>query len=395
MSRASRLRLPALAAGAAMIALVLGACGENMTTPDETDTTATDATTPTVAVNSSVAGFDAQQVYADAAPSVVTIISILGDGGLSGGGGQGSGFVISDSGEIVTNAHVVTDAEDTGASNPSDIHEAKQVYVEFGDHNQVPADIVGFDPNADVALIKVDPDGLDIQPIELGNSDDLAVGQPVAAIGSPFGQQQSLSTGIVSATDRSIDSLTQFKIDGGIQTDASINPGNSGGPLIDADGEVIGIDQQINTTSGGNEGVGFAVPINLAKRSIDQLRDNGEVSYPYLGVATMTLFPQLAERLGVDTDHGVLITQVNPGSPADEAGLKAGNDRFRFQAQQVIGGGDVIVEADGDQLEQDGDLATAILDKEPGDTVTLKIIRDGKTEDVDVTLGDRNDAESG
>ena len=158
---------------------------------------------------------------------------------------------------------------------------------------------------------------------------------------------------------------------------------------------VIGIDQQINTTSGGNEGVGFAVPINLAKRSIDQLRDNGEVSYPYLGVATMTLFPQLAERLGVDTDHGVLITQVNPGSPADEAGLKAGNDRFRFQAQQVIGGGDVIVEADGDQLEQDGDLATAILDKEPGDTVTLKIIRDGKTEDVDVTLGDRNDAESG
>ncbi|MFN8149868.1 MAG: trypsin-like peptidase domain-containing protein [Solirubrobacterales bacterium] len=396
MSRVSRLRLPALAAGAAAVALVLGACGENMSSPGTTDATATDATTPTIAVNTAIGGFDAQQVYADAAPSVVTIISILDDKGLSGGGaGQGSGFVISDGGEIVTNAHVVTDAEDTGAANPTDINAAKEVYVEFGDHNQVPAEIIGFDPNADVALIKVDPDGLDIQPIGLGDSDELAVGQPVAAIGSPFGQEQSLSTGIISATDRSIDSLTQFKIDGGIQTDASINPGNSGGPLIDADGEVIGIDQQINTTSGGNEGVGFAVPINLAKRSIDQLRESGEVAYPYLGVATQTLYPQLAERLGVDTDHGVLITQVNQGSPADEAGLKAGDDRFRFQAQQVIGGGDVIIEADGDELEQDGDLATAILDKEPGDTVTLKIIRDGEEQDVDVTLGDRNDAQTG
>ncbi len=369
-----------------------------MTTPDTTGTdTDSTASTPTIAINTAVRGFDPQQVYADAAPSVVTIISVLDESssGLGGGGaGQGSGFVISDDGEIVTNAHVVTDAEDTGAANPADINEAKEVYVEFGDHNQVPAEIIGFDPNADVALIKVDPEGLDIQPIELGDSDDLAVGQPVAAIGSPFGQEQSLSTGIISATDRTIDSLTQFKIDGGIQTDASINPGNSGGPLIDADGEVIGIDQQINTTSGGNEGVGFAVPINLAKRSIEQLREKGEVSYPYLGVATQTLFPQLAERLDLDTDHGVLVTQVTPGSPADKAGLKAGDDRFRFQAQPVVGGGDVIVEADGDVLEQDGDLASAILDKNPGDTVTLKVLRDGEEQDVEVTLGDRSDAET-
>ncbi len=396
MSSAASLRRPALAAGLAAAALALGACGSDATTPETTGTGST-ASTPTVAINTAIRGFDPQQVYADAAPSVVTIISVLGEssGGLGGGGaGQGSGFVISDDGEIVTNAHVVTDAEDTGAANPADIHEAKEVYVEFGDHNQVPAEIIGFDPNADVALIKVDPDGLDIEPIELGDSDDLAVGQPVAAIGSPFGQEQSLSTGIISATDRTIDSLTQFKIDGGIQTDASINPGNSGGPLIDADGEVIGIDQQINTTSGGNEGVGFAVPINLAKRSIEQLRDKGSVSYPYLGVATQTLFPQLAERLDLDTDHGVIVTQVSPGSPADEAGLKAGDDRFRFQAQPVVGGGDVIIEADGDVLEQDGDLASAILDKNPGDTVTLKILRDGKEQDVEVTLGDRDDAET-
>ena len=397
MNRGSLIRRPALVAGVAAAALVLGACGEDMTTAETTGGEST-TSTPTIAINAGIVGFDPQKVYADAAPSVVTIISVLDDSGdaLSGGGGagQGSGFVISDEGEIVTNAHVVTDAEDTGAANPSDINEAKEVYVEFGDHNQVPAEIVGFDPNADVALIKVDPDGLDIEPIELGDSGDLAVGQPVAAIGSPFGQEQSLSTGIISATDRTIDSLTQFKIDGGIQTDASINPGNSGGPLIDADGQVIGIDQQINTTSGGNEGVGFAVPINLAKRSIEQLRDKGEVSYPYLGVATQTLFPQLAERLDLSTDHGVIVTQVTSGSPADEAGLKAGDDRFRFQAQPVVGGGDVIIEADGDSIEQDGDLSTAILDKNPGDTVTLKILRDGKEQDVEVTLGDRSDAET-
>ena len=397
MRTSSWMRRPAIAAGVASVALVLGACGSDSSSDGTGGDDSTAATTPTVAINSATEGFDAQKVYADASPSVVTILSVLGDtsDGLGGArGGQGSGFVIDDSGEIVTNAHVVTNAEETGSSDPTAIKEADEVFVEFGDHNQVPAEIVGFDPNADVALIKIDPDGLDVKPIELGDSDQLAVGQPVAAIGSPFGQERSLSTGIISATDRTIDSLTQFKIDGGIQTDASINPGNSGGPLISADGKVIGIDQQINTTSGGNEGVGFAVPINLAKRSIEQLRDNGEVSYPYIGVATQTLYPQLAERLKLDTETGVLITQVNDGSPGDEAGLKAGDDRFRFQAAPVVGGGDVILEANGQELVNDGDLSSAILDKAPGDTVTLKVLRDGKEMDVDVTLGDRNDAET-
>ena len=169
--------------------------------------------------------------------------------------------MINTDGEIVTNAHVVTDAAEAGAQAAGDINEADEVYVEFGDRNQVPAEIVGIDPDADIALIKVEPDGLDLDPIEFGDSDAVEVGTPVAAIGSPFGQEQSLSTGIVSATDRSIESLTQFRIDGAIQTDASINPGNSGGPLIGADGKVIGVNQQINTTSGGNEGVGFAIPI--------------------------------------------------------------------------------------------------------------------------------------
>ena len=190
---------------------------------------------------------------------MVTIISIFGGGGgdnadvFGGGGGvgQGSGFVISDEGEILTNAHVVTDAE---ASGNADINAAKEVYVQFADRNQVPAQVIGFDPYADVALIKVNPDGLDIQPLELGDLNDVAVGAPVAAIGSPFGEEQSLSTGIISATDRSIESLTEFRIDGAIQTDASINPGNSGGPLLDSDATVIGLNQQINTDFGRQRG---------------------------------------------------------------------------------------------------------------------------------------------
>ena len=183
------------------------------------------------------------------------------------------------------------------------IHEAKEVYVQFADRNQVAASIVGFDPQADVALLKVDPNGLDLHPLQLGNSDAVQTGEPVAAIGSPFFEEQSLSVGIVSATDRSIPSLTAFQIEGGIQTDASINPGNSGGPLLDADGRVIGINQQISTTSGGNEGVGFAVPMDLVKRSLDQLRANGSVKYAYIGVTTETLYPQLADRLGLSGRH--------------------------------------------------------------------------------------------
>ncbi len=182
-------------------------------------------------------------------------------------------------GEVVTNAHVVT--EGTGSS----IRKAEQVYVRFQDDNQVPARIVGFDPNADVALLKIDPAGLTLRPLRLGSSRNLRVGSPVAAIGSPFGQEQSLSIGVISATDRTIESLTQFSISGAIQTDAAINHGNSGGPLVDADGRVLGINSQIRSESGDGTGVGFAVPVDLVRRSVDQLREDGRVEYPYLGSA--------------------------------------------------------------------------------------------------------------
>ncbi len=194
------------------------------------------------------------------------------------------------------------------------------------------ADIVGFDPHADVALLKVDPDGLDLHPLELATSEEVKVGQPVAAIGSPFGEDRSLSVGVVSATDRSIQSLTQFQIDGAIQTDASINPGNSGGPLLDAEGNVIGIDQQINTTSGGNEGVGFAVPIALVARSIDQLRENGSVKYAYIGVTTQSLYPQLADRLGLTADTGALVTEVVMGARRPRRASRRGTRRSSSRA---------------------------------------------------------------
>ncbi len=344
-----------------------------------------------VIVSSHNGTFDPGAVYGEAAPGVVTIRSIFSGSSLPsvlGGGGsaaQGSGFVISDGGEIATNAHVVTDAE--GGGGP--IHEAKEVYVQFADRNQVAADIVGFDPNADVALLKVDPKGLDLDPLQLATNEDVQVGQPVAAIGSPFGEDRSLSVGVVSATDRSIESLTKFRIEGAIQTDASINPGNSGGPLLDADGNVIGINQQINTTSGGNEGVGFAVPISLVQHSLDELRRGGEVTYAYIGVSTQSLYPQLADRLGLPSDTGALVARVIPSGPADDAGLRGSDQKIQFQGQEISAGGDLIVAVQGHKLVAETDLPRLISRYEPGDTVTLQIVRDGKNQNVDVKLGER------
>ncbi|HYX78144.1 MAG TPA: trypsin-like peptidase domain-containing protein [Solirubrobacterales bacterium] len=379
----------------ATAALTLGACGGDSGGGSSVASAGSSNThQKTVVVESHGDGFDPAAVYQEAAPGVVTIRSIFSGGGTSllGGGGsaaQGSGFVISEEGEIATNAHVVTDASAGGGSS---LEEAKEVYVQFPDRNQVAADIVGFDPQSDVALLKVDPDGLNLQPLELGTSDGVTVGQPVAAIGSPFGEDRSLSVGVVSATDRSIESLTRFRIEGAIQTDASINPGNSGGPLLDADGKVIGINQQINTTSGGNEGVGFAVPISLAARALDQLRDHGSVKYAYIGVTTQALYPQLADRLGLPTDTGALVSKVVPGGPADDAGLQGSDQEIRFQGERIDAGGDVIVAVNGHRIVTENDLPELISRLSPGDTATLQIIRDGNTRNVDVKLGERPDS---
>jgi S1-C subfamily serine protease len=331
-------------------------------------------------------GFDPHAIYQRDAPGVVTILSIYGGGGsLFGGaeGAEGSGFVIDGNGEIATNAHVVTQGEG------SSIRKVSKVYVRFQDDNQVSADIVGFDPYADVALIRVDPKGLTLRPLALGRSASVQVGAPVAAIGSPFGQEQSLSVGVISATDRTIDSLTKFSISGALQTDAAINHGNSGGPLVDARGRVLGINSQIRSSSDTGSGVGFAVPIDTVRRSLDQLRSRGHVDYAYLGVSTAPLYPQLAERLHLPVQHGALLASVVKGGPGDKAGLQAGSDRFRFQSQDVPRGGDVVTAVDGHPVRRADDLGALLESYNPGQTVSLDLVRGGKRRTVRVKLGKR------
>jgi S1-C subfamily serine protease len=329
-------------------------------------------------------GFNPAQIYDRLAPGVVTILSLFESGASilddGGEGGQGSGFVIDGEGYVATNAHVVT--SDSGGR-------AEQVFVEFSDGNRVEAKIVGVDPNADVALLKVDPSGLALTPLRLGVSHGITVGEPVAAIGSPFGERQSLSIGVISAIDRNIESLTRFQIGDAIQTDAAINPGNSGGPLLNARGRVLGINAQIKSQSGGGEGVGFAIPVDAVSRSLRELRSNGKVGYGYLGVQTLSLWPQLAERLDLDVDDGALIQDIESESPAEKAGLREGDDEIGFQATRVRTGGDVIVAVDGRRLSRSDDLADEISAMSAGDEVELELVRDGRHKTVRVRLGER------
>ena len=332
--------------------------------------------------------FDPEAIYKEEAAGVVTIVSLFGSESLTdlgdASGGVGSGFVLNGEGEIATNAHVVTTGE------VPNLREARTVFVEFADGNQVEATVKGYDPEADVALLKVDPGGLTLRPLPLGNSDQVEVGTPVAAIGSPFSEAQSLSVGVVSAIDRSITGLTAFQISGAIQTDAAINPGNSGGPLVDEDGKVIGINQQIKTNSGGGEGVGFAVPVDVARRSLDQLREKGEVSYAFLGVETVPIYPQLRERFDLPVGDGAWLQVVAKDGPAEDAGLRGGGSELTtFQVRRYRDGGDVITSIDGRPVDDPDDLSRAVSLLDPGTTVTVEAWRDGKRREVTVKLGDR------
>ncbi|MDQ3849808.1 MAG: trypsin-like peptidase domain-containing protein, partial [Actinomycetota bacterium] len=331
--------------------------------------------------------FDPSAIYSREARGVVTVFSVLGedDGLLGDGGGQGvgSGFVLNGDGDVATNAHVVTEGE--GA----EIRRAKEVYVAFADGNEVRARIVGVDPNADVALLRIDPAGLTLRPLPLGTTRRLKVGSPVAAIGSPFGEPQSLSVGVVSATDRSIESLTGFQIAGAIQTDAAINRGNSGGPLVNGQGRVLGINSQIRSTSGGGEGVGYAIPVDTVRRTLRSLRGQGTVHYAYLGVSTTRVYPQLARRFGLPVQRGAWVQEVVASGPAAKAGLKAGRDEKRFQARTVNVGGDVITRVGGRALADEADLSVALLRYQPGDRIALQVFRDGRSRQIRVMLGER------
>jgi S1-C subfamily serine protease len=382
-------RALALLAATALVALAGCGGGDSSSSgPQKVTTTRVQVVQGIGSKKGTGSSFDPGEIYHRLSPGVVTVISLFGqaDSLLGGGGegGQGSGFVLDGRGYIATNAHVVT----TGTA--PNTRRAKQVYVEFSSGDRVPAKIVGADPNADVALLKVDPKGLTLTPLQLGESNHLSVGAPVAAIGSPFGERQSLSVGVISATDRNIESLTRFQIGNAIQTDAAINPGNSGGPLLSARGRVLGINAQIKSQSGGGEGVGFAIPIDTVRRSLRELRAKGRVDYAFLGVTTLLLYPQLAQKLDLSVRDGAVVSDVDKGSPADKAGLKAGSDKVSFQGQtDVPKGGDVIVSVNGTRLTHTKDLADVISRYPAGATVTLGVVNGHDRRSVQVKLGTR------
>jgi S1-C subfamily serine protease len=334
-------------------------------------------------------GFQPAQIFRSRSAGVVTIISYFAAGNVPDAtAGQGSGFVVSTAGTILTNAHVVTTAGQ-GAGTAA----ARTVYVEFADGDRVSARIVGYDLYDDVAVIRVDPRRHALHPVPLGDSSRVVVGQPVAAIGSPFGNTDSLSVGVVSAIRRSIPSLTtRYELIDAIQTDAPINHGNSGGPLFDAGGRVIGINAQIRSsgTSSGFEGVGFAVPIDSARRSMQQLLATGHVKYAYVGIKTEDLTPSIARRFGYAARRGALIDSVVPGSGADNAGLEAGTETASFEGLGVHVGGDAIVAIDGVAVLNAEDVvrivATRLL---PGQTTRFTVVRGRARRVVAVQLGER------
>ena len=334
--------------------------------------------------------FDPAAIYRQRAAGVVTIVALFGGQGAAlGDAAQGSGFVVSPDGYVLTNSHVITTAGEAPAGETPEA--ASTVFVEFRDGDRVPARVVGWDIYDDVGLLKVNPRDHDLAPVPLGDSSRVVVGEPVAAIGSPFGNQSSLAVGVVSATERSINSLTSaYDLVDAIQTDAPINRGNSGGPMFDARGRVIGINAQIRSESGNAEGVGFAVPINSAKRSMEQLIDTGEVRYAWLGVSTQTVTPRLADHFGFRAPRGAAIQTVIDGSPAAEGNLRAGGAEEEFTGIPFRPGGDIIVAIDGTRVTSAEDVVRVVTEQLlPGQTTRLTIMRGDERIVVAVVLGER------
>lgn len=299
------------------------------------------------------------------------------------GQGEGSGFVWDTDGHIVTNSHVVDGAT--------------KVRVIFADGVSVEADVLGTDPGSDLAVIKVDASASELVPVQLGDSDMLKVGQMAVAIGNPFGLENTMTSGIVSALGRTISSGTSaFSIPKVIQTDAPINPGNSGGPLLDREGRVIGINTQIVSGTGSNAGIGFAVPINIAKRVAPVLIEKGAYDYAWLGISGQTLSPEIASVMDLPEDtKGALVMEVIKGGPADEAGLAGSDDKLIRDGVEYPLGGDVITSLDGKPVTGMDDLILYLTDAlQPGDTVKLEVIRsNGDTATIEVTLGTRPSSE--
>jgi S1-C subfamily serine protease len=298
----------------------------------------------------------------------------------SGGGGTatGSGFVIDTEGHVLTNNHVVEGAD--------------RISVKLGESETAhSATVVGSDPATDIAVLKVDAPQGQLHPLTLGHSAEMEVGDPVVAIGNPFGLDRTVTSGIVSALQRQIQAPNGFSISNVIQTDAAINPGNSGGPLINGEGEVIGINSQIETGGGGNGnvGIGFAIPIDTVRAEINQLISKGEVEHAFLGISGGTITPDLARALNLPVKEGVIVQSVVKGGPADKAGIEGGSTKATIEGAEVSLGGDIITEANGKKVSGMDEIVEIVNEAEPGDELELKILRHGSTKTATVTLGDR------
>jgi putative serine protease PepD len=339
-------RTVALAIGWLLAAVIVSATTAVVVLAVDDDEPAATATAEPTAVRAS--GTSIGEVYKDVKDSVIVVdASVGGSEGAFGGNQQGSGFVFDAEGRIVTNYHVVQNAQ--------------SVSVTYPDGREVDADVVGTDPSTDLAVLDPEED-VDVEPLELADSDQVEVGDPVLAIGSPFGLAGTVTSGIVSALDRTIESPADFGIEGAIQTDAAINSGNSGGPLLDANGRVIGVNTQIQSATGGNVGIGYAVPSNTVREIAQELIQDGEADHAYLGV-TMS-----------QTDDGVRVEEAREGGPAENAGVEAG---------------DVVVSAGGETVDSPDDLSRIVGEHQPGDELELVLRRNGEEQTVTVELGER------
>ena len=351
--------LGALVVAVAFGALAVGGAFEtdddgSATTTVESESSASSATPPATSVRNAT---DVSALY-DRVKDSVAYIAVRSSGGgtnpFGGQGGSGSGFVLDKDGYIVTNQHVV--------SNGS------QVQVRLGEGDEgIDAKVIGSDASTDLAVIKVDPKDVEggLKPLELGEAKALKVGQPTVAIGSPFGLSGTLTTGVVSALGRNIESPNGFSIDGVVQTDAAINPGNSGGPLLNSSGQVIGVNAQIASSgSASNSGVGFAIPVDTVREVVPQLKTGKKISRPYLGVSTGE------SRTGDD----VVVAELVPNAPASEGGMRVGDE---------------VVSVGGTPVAKPEDIAAAIADKQPGQNVQIVVTRDGERRTLNVKLGTR------
>jgi putative serine protease PepD len=322
----------------------------------------------------------AADIYESVRPAVVQITAVSGGNTPFGGGGAstGTGIIIDEDGHILTNNHVINGAD--------------TIEVRLDDRSTAPAEVIGADPANDLAIIQMDTTGVDITVAELGDSDELRIGDPVLALGNPFNLEGSLTQGIVSGKARTSSSGASARpIRGMIQTDAAVNPGNSGGPLLNCQGEVVGVNTLLENPTGENVNVGvaFAVSVNTAKQSIDDMMAGETVEHPWLGIAGMDVTPAVAEAADLSVDHGAYVTLVNPGSPAADAGIRgaySSEDQIT-DPSDIAPGGDVITEVDGTPVDGIDQLAEYLsANKEPGDTVTLTVVRDGDESEIEATL---------